>query len=144
MSTETFESIITHIPAPIETVYATLSDLNNVSRLRDAIPQDRAQQIKEMRFDADSCTISVDPVGELTFRVVMREPNKTIKFTAENSPIPLFLWIQLVAIDEQNTTTSFTVRTDVNPFLKKMIAKPLKEGIDRMAQALAMIPYNKL
>lgn len=88
MSTETFESIITHIPAPIETVYATLSDLNNVSRLRDAIPQDRAQQIKEMRFDADSCTISVDPVGELTFRVVMREPNKTIKFTAENSPIP--------------------------------------------------------
>ena len=138
MSTETFESIITHIPAPIETVYATLSDLNNVSRLRDAIPQDRA------RFDADSCTISVDPVGELTFRVVMREPNKTIKFTAENSPIPLFLWIQLVAIDEQNTKTRITVRTDVNPFLKKMIAKPLKEGIDRMAQALAMIPYNKL
>lgn len=144
MSAETFESIITHIPAPIETVYATLSDLNNISRLRDSISDERAQQIKEMRFDTDSCTISIEPVGELTFRVVMREPHKTIKFAAENSPIPLFLWIQLVAVDEQNTKTRITVKTDVNPFLKPMIAKPMKEGIDRMAQALAIIPYNKM
>ena len=144
MGTETFESIITHIPSPIEAVYATLSDLNNVGRLRNAIPDDRAQQIKDMRFDADSCTIAVEPVGELTFRIVMREPHKTIKFTAENSPVPLFLWIQLVAVDEMNTKCRITVKADVNPFLKTMIAKPMKEGIDRMAQALAVIPYNKL
>ena len=49
-----------------------------------------------------------------------------------------------MAVDEMNTKCRITVKADVNPFLKTMIAKPMKEGIDRMAQALAVIPYNKL
>lgn len=144
MSTETFESRITHIPAPIETVYAALSDLNNAGKLRDAIPADKAAMIKDMHFDADCCTINVEPVGKITFRIIMREPPKTIKFSAENSPVPLLLWIQLVATDPQNTKTRITVRTEVNLFLKKMIAKPLQDAIDRMAEALTVIPYDKL
>ncbi len=138
----TFESKITCIPAPIEMVYAKLSNLNCLEGLRDRIPADKAAQIKEMRFDADSCTINVDPVGELTFRIIDREPPKTIKFTAENSPISLFLWIQFVAVDESRTKTRITVKADINAFLKPMISKPLQEAIDRMADMLTVIPYN--
>lgn len=143
MSTATFESNITLIPAPIQTVYDTLSDLNQIGRLRNHIPADKAAQIKEMRFDADSCSFTIDPVGELTFRIIMREPPKTIKFSAENSPVPLLLWIQLVAVNENSTKTRITVKAEINPFIKPMISKPIKEAIDRFAEALTVIPYNK-
>lgn len=137
-----FESKITRIPAPVEAVYAKLSDLSNLEALRNMIPADKAAQIKEMRFDTDSCTVNVDPVGELTFKIIDCEPPKTIKFTAEKSPLPLFLWIQLLPVDEYTTKTRITIKAEINAFLKPMVSKPLQEAIDRMADVLTVIPYN--
>ncbi|MBQ5750519.1 MAG: SRPBCC family protein [Bacteroidaceae bacterium] len=137
-----FESKITRIPAPVEAVYAKLSDLSNLEALRNMIPADKAAQIKEMRFDTDSCTVNVDPVGELTFKIIDREPPKTIKFTAEKSSLPLFLWIQLLPVDEYTTKTRITIKAEINAFLKPMVSKPLQEAIDRMADVLTVIPYN--
>ena len=137
-----FESKITRIPASVEKVFAKLSDLNNLEAVRNMIPADKAAQIKGMRFDADSCTINVDPVGEMTFRIIDREPPKTIKFTAEKSPLPLFLWIQLLPVDEQTTKTRITVKAEINAFLKPMVSKPLQQAVDRMADVLAVIPYD--
>ena len=31
---------------------------------------------------------------------------------------------------------------DLNPFIKGMVAKPLKEGVEKLADMLAMIPYG--
>ena len=137
-----FESKITRIPASVEKVFAKLSDLNNLEAVRNMIPADKAAQIKDMRFDADSCTINVDPVGEMTFRIIDREPPKTIKFTAEKSPLPLFLWIQLLPVDEQTTKTRITVKAEINAFLKPMVSKPVQQAVDRMADVLAVIPYD--
>lgn len=137
-----FESKITRIPAPIDKVYAKLSDLNNLESLRNMLPADKAAQIKDMRFDADSCTVNVNPVGELTFRIIDREPPKTIKFTAENSPLPLFLWIQFLPLDEYNTKSRITVKAEINLFMKPLVSKPLQEAIDRLAEMLSVIRYE--
>ena len=137
-----FESKITHIPAPIDKVYAKLSDLSNLEALRGMIPADKMAQIKDMRFDVDSCTVNVDPVGELTFKIIDREPPKTIKFTADKSPLPLFLWIQLLPVDENTTKTRITVKAEISIFLKPMVSKPLQTAVDRMAEVLSVIPYN--
>ena len=137
-----FESKITRIPAPIDKVYAKLSDLNNLESLRNILPADKAAQIKDMRFDADSCTVNVSPVGELTFRIIDREPPKTIKFTAENSPLPLFLWIQFLPLDEYNTKSRITVKAEINLFMKPLVSKPLQEAIDRLAEMLSVIRYE--
>ena len=137
-----FESKITRIPAPVESVYAKLSDLSNLEALRGMIPADKMAQIKDMRFDVDSCTVDVDPVGELTFKIIDREPPKTIKFTADKSPLPLFLWIQLLPVDENTTKTRITVKAEISMFLKPMVSKPLQTAVDRMAEVLSVIPYN--
>ena len=137
-----FESKITHIPAPIDKVYAKLSDLNNLESLRNMLPADKAAQIKDMRFDADSCTVNVSPVGELTFRIIDREPPKTIKFTAENSPLPLFMWIQFLPLNEQNTKSRITVKAEINAFMKPLVSKPLQQAIDQMAEVLSVIRYE--
>lgn len=35
-----------------------------------------------------------------------------------------------------------TVCADLNPFIKGMVEKPLKEGVEKLADMLAMIPYG--
>ena len=98
-------------------------------------------KIKNFEFDSDTCSFAVDPVGKITFQIVEREPNKLIKFTTTNSPVPLFLWIQLKQVAEDDTRLKITVRADLNPFLKPMVSKPLQEAVDKISTVIASLPY---
>ena len=128
-----FVSEIKTIPYNEDRVYAMLSDLSNLERVKDRIPQDK---IKDFEFDSDSCSFAVDPVGKITFQIVEREPNKTIKFTTTNSPVPLFLWIQLKQVEEADTRLKMTIRADLNPF-----TKPLQDALDKISTVIASLPY---
>lgn len=136
--TEEFVSEIKMIPQNDERIYSMLSDLSNLERVKDRIPQDK---VKDFEFDSDTCSFAVDPVGKITFQIVEREPNKLVKFTTTNSPIPIFLWIQLKQVAEMDTRMKLTVRADLNPFIKPMVAKPLQEAMDRISTVLASLPY---
>lgn len=135
---EEFVSEVKVIPHSEECVYRMLSDLSNLERVKDRIPQDK---IKDFEFDSDSCSFAVDPVGRIKFQIVEREPNKLVKFATTNSPIPLFLWVQLKEIAENDTRLKLTVRADLNPFLKPMVSKPLQEAVDKISTVLASLPY---
>ena len=152
MSTTTFESSIKQIFHKQESVYNTLSDLNNLQRLKDKfeqvkdqIPEDKKEQldkIKDLTFDSDSISISAPMVGEIKMRIIDREAPKTIKFETENSPVPYNFWIQLLPTSETACKMKLTIKADLNPFIKGMVKKPLEEGIEKIADALAMIPYE--
>lgn len=133
-----FVSEIKQIPQNDERIYAMLSDLSNLERIKDRIPQDK---IKDFEFDSDSCSFSVSPVGKITFQIVDREPCKTIKFQTTNSPVPLFLWIQLKQVQEKDTRMRLTVRAELNSFLKPMVSKPLQDALDKISTVLASLPY---
>ena len=156
--TEEFVSEVKQIPHNDERIFTMLSDLSNLERIKDRIPQDK---IKNFEFDSDTCSFAVDPVGKITFQIVEREPNKLIKFTTTNSPVPLFLWIQLKQafasgaewmkkhfswiqlkqVAEDDTRLKITVRADLNPFLKPMVSKPLQEAVDKISTVIASLPY---
>ena len=134
-----FESTVKMVPAPVETIFNTLSDLNNLEKIKDKIPADK---VKDFSFDADSCSFSVTPVGSLKVVVIEREPYKTIKFGTENSPVPFFMWIQLLPVTDNESKMKLTVKAELNPFIHKMIAKPLQERLEKMAEALSNISYQ--
>lgn len=136
-----FVSDIKTIPYSDAEVYAVLSDLNNLELAKDKIPQDK---IKDFSFDQDSCTVSVDPVGKIKFVVVEREPLKTIKFQAEQLPFGVTMWIQLKSSGETETKMKMTIKADLNPFLKPMVSKPLQEGIGKVAELIAKLPYSEI
>ena len=133
-----FVSEIKAIPYNEDRIFNLLSDLSNLEKVRDRIPQDK---IQEFEFDKDSCSIAVAPVGKITFQIVEREPNKMIKFATTNSPVPLFLWIQLKQVEENDTRMKLTVRAELNPLIKPMVSKPLQEAIDKISTVLASLPY---
>lgn len=133
-----FVSEVKTIPHTEDRIFAMLSDLSNLERVKDRIPQDK---VKNFEFDSDSCSFAVDPVGKINFQIVEREPNKTIKFATTNSPVPLFLWIQLKQVAENDTRMKITVRAELNPFLKPMVSKPLQDAVDKISTIVASLPY---
>lgn len=134
-----FESSIRQIPYSQQAVYAMLSDLSNIERVRDRLPDDR---IKDFSFDSDTIAMSVPQVGELRLRIVEREEPKCIKFETEQSPLPFNLWIQVLPVTEASSKMKLTIKAELNPLIKGMVAKPLQEGLEKIADVLAAIRYE--
>lgn len=80
-----FESGVKVVPASQEAVYEKLSDLSNLEKVKDRLPEDK---VKNLSFDAESMTIEVAPVGKITLQIVEKEPCKCIKFATTTSPLP--------------------------------------------------------
>ena len=138
-----YESSIKHIPYSQERVYNKLSDLNNLNSVRDRLDliKDKLDgKLEDMSFDSDSLTLKVQGFN-LTLRIIEREPLKCIKFEGDKTPIPLNLWIQILPEGMDNAKMKVTIRTEVNMFMKAMVAKPLQEGVEKLADMLSMIPY---
>lgn len=134
-----FESSIKQIPYAQEKVYAKLSNLSNIEKVKDRLPEDK---VKDLSFDTDSVTISVPPVGKITLCIIEREEPKCIKFETSQSPMPFNLWIQLLPVTADQCKMKLTIKADINPFIKGMISKPLQEGLEKIAETLAMISYE--
>jgi len=134
-----YESSIKTVPYPQEAVYRNISDLSNLARIRDRVPNDK---IQEFTFDQDSVSVSVPPVGQITLRIVEREEPKCIKFEAVQSPLPFNLWVQILPIDELTSKMKVTVDADIPMMLKPMVNGPLQDGVEKVADALALIDYR--
>ena len=119
-----FESGVKVVPASQEAVYEKLSDLSNLEKVKDRLPEDK---VKNLSFDAESMTIEVAPVGKITLQIVEKEPCKCIKFA--------------IPTTETECKMKLTIGMDINPFMKTMVQKPLQEGLEKMADMLAMIQY---
>jgi len=133
-----FESSIRQINYPQQSVYTMLSDLNNINRVKDRLPEDK---IQDLTFDQDSISIN-SPMGAVKLKIVEREEPKCIKFETEQSPLPFNLWIQVLPVDELTSKMKLTIKAELNPFIKGMVSKPLQEGIEKIADMLQLISYE--
>ena len=134
-----FESSIKLVPYPQQAVYNNISDLRNLEKVKDRVPEDK---VNEFTFDEDTVGLSVAPVGELKLRICDREEPKCVKFETVESPVPFNVWIQILPVDEQNSKMKVTVKAELNPFIKSMVEKPLQEAVEKIADALAQVQYT--
>ncbi len=153
-----YESKVKMIAAPVEMVYAKLSNLENLRPMIEGAQDNEAlkaqieaagqdashlDKLKDVKLTADSIAIPAPMIGDIALRIIEREENKTIKFETEQSPISANMWIQVLpAGDGTATKMRLTLKADLNPMIKMMIGKKLDEGIDKFADMLTMIPYN--
>lgn len=133
-----FESSVKQIPYSQEAVYNLISDLSNLERVRGRIPEDK---IKDFSFDKDSVTVNAPMVGSITLQIVERDEPKCVKFESTQSPIAFNLWIQVLPVSETTSKMKVTVKADIPFMLKAMVSGPLQDGVEKIADALAMVPY---
>jgi hypothetical protein len=116
-----------------------LTNLENLERFKDVIPQDK---IKELEITRDSVRFKVEGLGpKVSIGIVDQEENKTIKYGAQNIPIPLNAWIQLKQVDELDTRMRITVKTDLPAMFRMMIDKKMQAGLDQAVDMLCNIKY---
>ena len=146
-----FESSVKQIPHSQKSVYAMLSDLSNIQRLKDHLPEEATDndemnkvkdKLKNLSFDQDSLSINVDPIGQVSMLIIERDEPKMIKLESEKSPFAFKFWIQVLPVTEASSKMKLTIDADIPFFAKSMVAKPLQEGIEKIADALAMIPFE--
>lgn len=91
-----------------------------------------------MEFTTDSVSLQ-SPVGAVTLRIVEREAPKLVKLQAENSPIPISLWLQLLPETDTTSRLRVTIGAEINIFMRGMLSGPLSKAAESLASVLAMV-----
>lgn len=140
MSEAKYESKVCAIPQDAHVVYQVLSNLENLNRVRDLIPQDKVQ---ELEITPDSIRVKVDGLGQkITIRIVDREEDKMIKFGLDNVPMAANFWIQLKQMAPMDTRVRLTLHADIPMMFRMMLSNKLQTGLDQAAEMLTQFPYQ--
>ena len=141
MSLSKYESQVCAINADAHTVYSVLSNLENLNRVRDLIPQDK---VKELEIAPDMVRMKVDGLGQkICIRIIDRKEDDTIKFGAENIPADMNFWIQLKQVAQRDTRIKLTLHAEIPMMFRMMIGTKIQKGIDDAAQMLSQFPYEQ-
>lgn len=149
MPLEKYTSQVKEINQNEQVVYNYLSNFENLSgylnsglieKITEKVPQIK---ITDFSSDRDSCKFNITGLGLAEIRVVTREPFKTIKVESSGGlPISLTFWIQLMAVDNFSTKLRLTLHAEMSMMIKMLAGSKLGEGIDRLADTLASLPYQ--
>jgi hypothetical protein len=152
MGIEKYVSEPRKIDFPQELVFAKLSNLKNLEKFvsPEKIEELNRKGVNTSGFSAedfvateDHCSFKINPIGNVGFEIIEREPFKTIKFQGEKSvPFPILFWVQLAPEEEISCKIRLTLHADLNPMIKMMVGGYLEKGIEKLAEMLAGIDYS--
>ena len=159
-----YESTVKTVYAPVERVYARLSDLTSLQALKEKVDDPRFEDIintqvpadkrptpeqfeklrnniRKMELTTDTLSGHIGPLGDITVRVVERAEPKLVKMELEGAPIAVTMWIQMLPSDEATSRLKVTLGAELNFFIRKMIESKIEKASEGLAQFLSQIPY---
>ena len=149
MSINKYVSDVNIINHNNEIVFNYLSDFNKLgsffnenllSQISQQIPNG---SIEDFKSDTDSCQFTISSSGEAGFRIIERENPKMIKITGEGKiPFELYFWIQIIPTSAYQCKMRLTLHANLNMMMKMVVGKKMKEGINKLAEALTRLPYQ--
>jgi carbon monoxide dehydrogenase subunit G len=132
-----------------QVIYNYLSNFENLSKyINDGILEKMSEQIPQIKIsnfesDVDSCRFQISGMGQAEIRIIEREPVKTIKISSSGGlPVSIVFWIQLMPVETYQTKIRLVLDADMSMMIKMMVNKKLEEGINRLADMLAALPYT--
>jgi carbon monoxide dehydrogenase subunit G len=130
------ESRVGTIAASEERVYNFIADFNNFKQF---IPADKVQ---DFQSTGDSCRFSVPNMGQVALKIVEKTPFNTVKVTGDSmANQQFFLWVQLKQMADNDTRVKVTIKADLNPMLKMMVNKPLRNFVDKLVEAMERMKF---
>ncbi|MGQ8337666.1 hypothetical protein ACUNWD_14045 [Sunxiuqinia sp. A32] len=149
MSVNKYISETKYIGHNQEIIFNYLSNFENLSRyINEGLLEKATEQIPQIKItdfesDSDSCRFNLSGMGQSEIRIVNRDPHKTIKVESSGGlPIGITFWIQLLPINAYQTKMRLTLHAEMSMMIKMMAGKKLEDGINRLADMLAQLPYQ--
>lgn len=149
MSTTKYVSDVKLVSQNQEVIFNYLSNFENLSKyVNEGILTKLTEQVPQIKIsnfesDADSCRFELAGMGLAEIRIIERDPFKTIKITSSGKlPVEIVFWVQLLPVEAYVTKLRLTLDADMGMMIKMMVNKKLEEGINRLADVLAGLPYR--
>lgn len=135
-----YESKIVSCASSVDAAFRVCSNLQNLQRVRELIPQDKVQ---EMEFSEEFARFKVDGLGQkIGVRIIDKEENDYVKYGIENAPVDGNFWIQFKAVAEHETRIRLTLKIDLPAMFKMLVGNKLQTAIDQAADMLAKFPFE--
>jgi len=119
-------------PNSIESLFGFLSDLNNLEKL---MPVDK---IEKWESSADQCEFTIKGMARIGLKKEGEEaPNKIMISSFGKVPFTFNLDILLEQQDAEQTKAQMIFKGDINPFMKMMVEKPLRNFFNMLIDKAA-------
>jgi len=119
------------LPRSAEQIYQKVSDLSQYRELVEQLPEEQRAKLNGVAFEGDSIKMDAPAIGQLVFKICERVPASRVSLTAEGSPVPLLLSLDLKETDSGHTTLTPSIKIEIPPMLKPFIGNKLQEAADR-------------
>lgn len=127
----TYESRVGKISSGAKEIFSFVTDMRNFSRF---LPE---HTIENWEASVDECSFEVSPVGKSRIKIVRKDPHDTVKYAGYGlNNTEFYLWVQLKELKEEDTRVKLTIKADLNPGLKMIASKPIKEFLDKLVSGM--------
>ena len=124
------ESEKVEINIPASTVFNYLSDFNNFQKLMPP-------QVTSWTSTADECSFTINGMATIGMKIVEKTPNTKITISSNGKvPFEFKLFVLLDEKDANSCVGQLTFESDLNPMMKMMVAKPLGNFFNMLAQKM--------
>ena len=113
-----------------DSLFDFMGDFNNFKHL---LPEDK---ITNFECTSEQCSFGIRGLMPLTIKIKERLPSSRITF--ETTGVAKFVFTLHIHLLE-NQKTNIELEGDMNPFIKAMAEKPLRELVNTMASKLAAV-----
>lgn len=115
------------IDKPEKEVFEFLSNCNNLQQLMP-------EQVTNWQSTADECSFTIAGMASLGMEIKERNPGQNIRVERKGkAPFDFVMDYQMQSVDAGKTKLKISFDADLNPMLKMMAEKPLRNFLNTLA-----------
>jgi hypothetical protein len=124
------ESDIVEINNSAENIFNYLSDFNNFGKLMP-------QQVTNWQSTNEECSFTINGMATIGMKITEKTPSTKISISSNGKvPFEFMLYILISPVDATNCKGQLVFESDLNPMMKMMVEKPLRNFFNMLAHKM--------
>ena len=126
------------VATPAREISDKFADLTRFQDVIDQIPADQRAKVGDVSFTPDTIVLHTQQVGDITLKVSQRTAER-VGLTAEGSPIPMHLFVNLKSLPEGKTEMSTSMDVEIPAFAKALVGPTLQKAVDQFGDLMGRL-----
>lgn len=124
---------------PNTELYSKLSNIDAMRQRFEEIPEEIKAKAGQLRFEDERLIIVTPQVGEISFVIKERKEPERIVYSAEKSPLPLDLVVDLKGQSADTTQVITSIDVDLPLMLRPLVGPQMQMAADKLAELIAQL-----
>lgn len=127
------------LPRPIGQIYEKVADLSQYRGLVEQLPEEQRERLNGVACEGECIRMDAPAIGQLVFKISERIPTSRVSFSAEGSPVPLSLSLDLKEEGPESTSLTPSIKIDIPPMLRPFIGNKIQEASDKFGEVFTSL-----